>query len=238
MNCNIICCLSLSSVDQVEWCRLSRRDTGEAQMKQAWPMFSHSSIFILYIPHFPMHSGRECMSSALSHSAAPFSMHIEQYVWMSMASGLPRRRMPKQVTRPSTQFLHPIYLSLLPMTRHVEMDTEAPLHIDSGSRNSQARGGLSPASSLHFLYVRERETARDWVGDNVSRQKSIFCSHLYSTSARAECSATPNVSFGGKGQELSNKKAKEGTDWITLWFWKVYMWTIQRFMSMGTNLRM
>lgn len=102
--------------------------------------------------------------------------------WPAGWHQLSTRQMPKPVTRPSAQVFHPIYLSLLPMTRHVEMDTETPLHIDSGSCNSQARRGLSPVSSFHFLYVRERETARDWAGDNVSRQKSIFRSHLLNLS--------------------------------------------------------
>lgn len=102
--------------------------------------------------------------------------------WPAGWHQLSRRQVPKPVTRPSAQVFHPIYLSLLPMTRHVEMDTETSLHIDSGSCNSQARRGLSPVSSFHFLYVRERETAQDWAGDNVSRQKSIFCSHLLNLS--------------------------------------------------------
>lgn len=89
-----------------------------------------------------------------------------------------------------------------------EMDTETPLHIDSGGCNSQAKGGLSAATSFHFLRVRERETARDWAGDNVSRQKSIFGSHLYWPSARAQCLVTPNVSFGSKGPYASKKRAK------------------------------
>lgn len=98
------------------------------------------------------------------------------------ADQLSRLQMPKPVTHPSLQVFQPIYLSLLPMTRHKEMDTETLLNIDSGSCNSQARRGLSPASSFHFLYIWERETARDWARDNVSRQKSIFCFHLLTLS--------------------------------------------------------
>lgn len=97
--------------------------------------------------------------------------------WPAGWHELSRRQMAKPVTRPSSRVSHPIYLSLLPMTGHVEMDTETAPHIDSGSCNSQAWRGLSPASSFHFLYVRERETGRDWGGDNVSRQKSILRSH-------------------------------------------------------------
>lgn len=104
--------------------------------------------------------------------------------WLAGWHQLSRRQMPKPVTRPSTQVFHPIYLSLLPMTRHVEMDTETQLHIDSGSCNSQATRGLSSASSFHFLYVRERETAQDWAGDNMSRQKSIYCSQPLTLSKR------------------------------------------------------
>ncbi|KAK5858222.1 hypothetical protein PBY51_002379 [Eleginops maclovinus] len=71
-----------------------------------------------------------------------------------MASGLtpafPGRQMPESVTRPNSQVLHPIYLSLLPMTRHAEMDTEAAAHIDSGSLNSQAEERLIYSQQLPF----------------------------------------------------------------------------------------
>lgn len=40
------------------------------------------------VPFFPMYSGRKYMHSASSHFTGPFSMLIELYVWMPMASGL------------------------------------------------------------------------------------------------------------------------------------------------------
>lgn len=129
--------------------------------------------------------------------------------------------MPKPVTRPSSQVFHPIYLSLLPMTRHGEMDTEKPLHIDSGTCNSQARRGLSPASSFHFLYVRETERARDSAGDNVSRQKSIFCSHLLTLSKSIIFSDSKCLLWQQGARAVNEKGQSRQKVWIKLW--EVYM---------------
>lgn len=111
---------------------------------------------------------------------------------------------------PACRSFHPIYLSLLPMTRHGEMDTETPLHIDSGC-NSQERSSLSPVSSFHFLYVREKETAWDRVGDNVSRQKSIFSSCLPTLSKSKTFGNSKCLRQCG-GQKVSKQKAKAGKD--------------------------
>lgn len=131
--------------------------------------------------------------------------------WPAGWHQLSRRHKPKLVTYPSLQVFHPIYLSLLPMTRHGEMDTETPLHIDSGSCNSQERSSLSPVSSFHFLYVREKETAWDRVGDNVSRQKSIFSSCLPTLSKSKTFGNSKCLRQCG-GQKVSKQKAKAGKD--------------------------
>lgn len=146
-----------------------------------------------------------CTLSCISECQRPTGWHQ-----------LSRHLMPEPVTRPGSQVFHPIYLSLLPTTRHTEMDTKMRLHIDSGSNNSQARRGLSPASSFHFLYARERETAWDGTGDNVSRQKSIFCSHPLPLSKSAILMVSLNVTSGSNGHEQSKKKAKVGKNWSYL----------------------
>lgn len=84
-----------------------------------------------------------------------------------------------------------------------------PLHIDSGSCNSQARGGLSPASSLHFLNLRERETARDWGGDNVSRQKSIFCSYPFTLSRSIILCDAKCLLWQQRGKSCRRKRPKQ-----------------------------
>lgn len=136
-------------------------------------------------------------------------------------------QMPKLVTHPSSQAFLPIYLSLLPMTGHEEMDTEALLHIDSGSCNSQARRGLSSASSFHFLYVRGRET-----GPRRSyRHRSLYSVLSKSHYVDAEYLVTLNVSSGSKGKGFERKrssKARFGSK-------KVDMWTFQDF-AIGEHL--
>lgn len=162
-----------------------------------------------------LHGANTCIQSCLT-SQAHFHTHWAVRLnanGQRADTSFPRRQMPKPVTRPSSQVFHPIYLSLLPMTRHVEMDTETLLHIDSGSSNSQARRGLSPASSFHFLCARERETARDRAGDNVSRQKSIFCSHPLALSQ--------SIILGDSECHLWQRgasAAKAGKDWSRVGF--------------------
>lgn len=142
---------------------------------------SHTYILSFHSVHFGISICIQCCLTSQAHFPYTLSCMFECQ-WPTGWHQLSRLQMPKPVTHPSSQVFHPIYLSLLPMTRLEEMDTETLLNIDSGSCNSQARSGLSPASSFHFLYVRERETARDWARDNVSRQKSIFCFHLLTLS--------------------------------------------------------
>lgn len=109
------------------------------------------------------------------------------------------------------------------MTRHGEMDSETLLHIDSDSCNSQARSGLSPGSSFHFLtWEKERqpETELETCPDR-SLYSVLTCSPLAESIIFGL-----NVPSGSKGQKLLQRKARAGSDWTRLWYWSVKEWSL------------
>lgn len=85
--------------------------------------------------------------SCMSECQWPVGWH--QFSW---------RQMPKPVTRPSSQVFHPIYLSLLPMTRHAEMDTKHRCILTvAAAIHRQGEAYLQRAASISFTWEKERQ---------------------------------------------------------------------------------
>lgn len=204
----------------------------EKKLGQIQPVFSHSihQPTSISSPSFQCILGGNTSIQPCLTSPAHFQCTLScmsECQWPAGWHKLSRRQMPKPVTRPSLQVFHPIYLSLLPMTGHVEMDTETLLHIDSGNCNSRARRGLSPACSFHFLYVRERETAETEL-ETTCPDRSLYSVLTHSPSARVILSDSKCL-LRQQGARAVKEKGQSRQRFDQTLILKVYMWTFQHF---------
>lgn len=99
--------------------------------------------------------------------------------WPAGWHRLSRHQMPKLVSRSSSQVFRPNSPSLLPTTRHGATDTQTPPRADSGGSNSQARRGLSPASSF-ILPAHEKRGGPKWRQHVWTEVYILFLSHSLS----------------------------------------------------------
>ena len=178
-----------------------------------------------------MHSGRKYKHSALSHFTGPFSMHIELYVWMPMASGL-----TQAFQASDAQAGDPSQLAGLPSNLPVTSANDRTRR--NGYRNAAAywqwqlqftgKERLISSVQLPFPLREGKRDSRDWAGDNMSRQKSIFCSHPLTLSESLILSDSKCL-LGQQGARAVKEKGQSRQRFDQTLILKVYMWTFQHF---------
>lgn len=183
------------------------------------------------ISFFPMNSGWKYKHSALSHFTSPFSMHIELYVWMPMASGLTRAFQASDA-----QAGDPSQLAGLPSNLPVTSANDRTRR--NGYRNAAAywqwqlqftgKERLISSVQLPFPLREGKRDSRDWAGDNMSRQKSIFCSHPLTLSESLILSDSKCLRRQ-QGARAVKEKGQSRQRFDQTLILKVYMWTFQHF---------
>lgn len=90
---------------------------------------------------------------------------------------------PKPVTRPSSWVFHPIYLSLLPMTRHAEMDTKHRCILTvAAAIHRLEEAYLQLAASISFTW--EKGTQPETELETTCPDRSLYSVLTYSPSVK------------------------------------------------------